>query len=128
MSPVSWAVVAAKAQMKRSDLRIGRKVDNPVWLAPEIIKGKEYTEKADVYAYGVILYEILTLKPFLSEYRFFSEMEDSIVAGKRPELPSDGNPRLLSLIEDCWATDASARPTFDEGVQLLVPRHSFPRR
>ena len=97
----------------------GRKVDNPVWLAPEIIKGKEYTEKADVYAFGVILYEILTLKPFFSEFRFFSEMEDAIVAGKRPELPKDVNVHLLDLIEDCWAEEVHIRPTFDEIIARL---------
>jgi len=30
----------------------GRNVWNPVWLAPEIMGKKEYTEKADVYGYG----------------------------------------------------------------------------
>jgi hypothetical protein len=30
----------------------GRNVWNPVWLAPEIMRKKEYTEKADVYGYG----------------------------------------------------------------------------
>lgn len=43
------------------ELRL-RVVDNPTWLAPEIMKKKPYTEKADVYAYGVILWEILTQK------------------------------------------------------------------
>jgi len=30
-------------------------VDNPVWLAPEVIQKKPYSEKVDVYAFGVIL-------------------------------------------------------------------------
>ena len=90
----------------------GRNVDNPVWLAPEILSGKEYTEKADVYSFGVILYEILTLKPFFGEYTFMSKMEDDIIKGKRPELPSDDNLDFVELIRDCWQNDPVRRPNF----------------
>ncbi len=31
-----------------------------LWMAPEVAEGKEYTSKADVYSYGIIMYEILT--------------------------------------------------------------------
>jgi serine/threonine protein kinase len=39
---------------------MGRKVDCPVWLAPEIMRNQEYTTKADVYSMGIILWELLT--------------------------------------------------------------------
>ena len=36
-----------------------------MWMAPEIIMGKKYTEKADVFAMGIIIWEILTrLEPY----------------------------------------------------------------
>lgn len=34
-----------------------------IWVAPEVLAGGEYTEKADVYSYGIILWEIMTGKP-----------------------------------------------------------------
>ena len=30
------------------------------WMAPEVIEGRSYTEKADVFSYGIILWELLT--------------------------------------------------------------------
>ena len=40
-------------------------VGTPMWMAPEIIQGRQYTQKADVYAFGIILWEILTrLEPY----------------------------------------------------------------
>jgi len=70
-----------------------------------------YTEKADVYSFGVILYEMLTRNQFFEEERFFSRMEQKIIAGERPELPHC-YPEIESLVRSCWDGDASRRPSF----------------
>ena len=31
-----------------------------MWCAPEVLRGEEYSEKIDVYSYGILLYEIAT--------------------------------------------------------------------
>jgi serine/threonine protein kinase len=56
----------------------GRRVDCPVWLAPEVMENKIYTEKADVYSIGVILWELLTRKAFFGEVSFMSLVEDKV--------------------------------------------------
>ena len=30
------------------------------WMAPEIFENKRYTKKADVFSYGIVLFEIIT--------------------------------------------------------------------
>jgi len=45
-------------------------VDNPVWLAPEVMMKKPYNEKADVYSFGVILYEIVVQLRFMEDIKF----------------------------------------------------------
>jgi len=43
------------------------KIGTPHWMAPEILRGEMYTEKADVYSFGVILWEMLTGEiPYMS--------------------------------------------------------------
>ena len=37
------------------------KIGTPHWMAPEILRGEKYTPAADVYSFGVILWEMLTL-------------------------------------------------------------------
>ena len=36
------------------------KIGTYQWMAPEVIVGLKYTEKADVFSYGIILWELAT--------------------------------------------------------------------
>jgi serine/threonine protein kinase len=56
----------------------GRLVDNPVWLAPEILANSEFTFTVDTYAYGVMLWEMITREDYLGDSAFMSEIEDKV--------------------------------------------------
>eukprot|EP01102_Stenamoeba_stenopodia_P014052 TRINITY_DN4636_c0_g2_i1.p1 TRINITY_DN4636_c0_g2~~TRINITY_DN4636_c0_g2_i1.p1 ORF type:complete len:1322 (+),score=264.84 TRINITY_DN4636_c0_g2_i1:1203-5168(+) len=101
-----------------------RVVDNPIWLAPEIISKQKYTEKADVYSFGIIIWELLARKVPFAEMEFLWEIQESIVEGKRPEIPPC--PVLYrELIDGCWAGDPEMRPNFDTILQKLEMVTSF---
>lgn len=34
-------------------------VGNPYWMAPEMMKGKKYDEKVDIFSFGIILCEVI---------------------------------------------------------------------
>jgi len=72
-------------------------------LAPEVIKKSGYSFGSDVYAFGVILYELVSRKQFFEEKSFMSLIEDAVLAGERPPIPPT-NPRIHQLITDCWAS------------------------
>ncbi|ELR13804.1 serine/threonine kinase [Acanthamoeba castellanii str. Neff] len=60
----------------------------PVWSAPEVIQGLDYSTQANVYLFGVILWEILMCKvPYANEP--FMCMVMSIIEGKRPHITLD---------------------------------------
>jgi TPR repeat protein len=83
-----------------------------VWMAPELVSGlAEVTSKADVFSYGVILYQMLTGR---------LEFSGRMAAGDRPHIPF-GIPALFSnLITKCWDANPDARPSFDEIVYHLM--------
>jgi len=54
-------------------------VDNPLWLAPEIIRLDSYSQKADVYAYAIVLCELLATEPLFGELRFYWQIENAIL-------------------------------------------------
>ena len=75
-----WIIVGSKA------------VDNPVWLAPELMRKEGYDEKVDVYSYGVMLWELVAREDFLGHITFLSAIEDAVLNGERPKIP--GKPLL----------------------------------
>jgi serine/threonine protein kinase len=63
-----------------------------VWLAPEILENKTYTEKADVYSLGVMFWELLTKERFFGDVKFMSVLEDMV---GRPPLALPPPPMAL---------------------------------
>jgi serine/threonine protein kinase len=58
------------ARLKEENATMTR-CGTPCWTAPEIIRGERYSEKADVYSFGIIMWEVLTRRtPFAGLYVF----------------------------------------------------------
>jgi len=87
----------------------------PLYMAPEIMQGKEFDEKADVYSYGMCLWEIYTCKDLFPEHNDYDEFVKAICKkNERPPMPEDTLPSLRKLMDDCWAPSPPARPAFGE--------------
>jgi len=83
-----------------------RYVDNPTWLAPEILAGQPYNEKVDTYGYGVVLWELCTRAVPFREIGFMSVMQDRIIDGERPPIPEKIPSDYSKCIESCWVLPA----------------------
>ncbi|KAM7263566.1 hypothetical protein ACFE04_001249 [Oxalis oulophora] len=87
-------------------------VGTPEWTAPEVLRCEQSNEKSDVYSFGVILWELMThQKPWinLDPIKIVGEVGFN---GRKLEIPNYVNPRAAALIEACWASEPSDRPSF----------------
>lgn len=84
------------------------------FMAPELFQShKDFDEKVDVYAFGVILFFILT------NGAYPDMCITDVALGKKPKIPKMINEFSSDLINRCWATLPYERPSFSEIVEIL---------
>ncbi|XP_031497119.1 uncharacterized protein LOC116262146 isoform X1 [Nymphaea colorata] len=91
----------------------------PQWMAPEVLRNEPSDEKADVYSYGVILWELVTEKIPWDNLNSMQVIGAVGFMNQRLELPSNLDPRWVAIIESCWHSDPQQRPTFQELLEKL---------
>jgi len=93
---------------------LNSKVGSLNWCAPEILlQSQPYTDKADVYSFGMVLWELLTHEPpFYGMHPL--QIVRAIDKGQLPAIPDDKcpDPAFCKLIRDCWAAEPEKRPSF----------------
>lgn len=89
------------------------------WMAPELILGQPYSEKADVFSFGIVLCEIITRRKITTELQRSALDAFGLDVDKFLDLvPSDAPAELTSIALECCVYEADQRPTF----KALVPR------
>jgi serine/threonine protein kinase len=91
----------------------------PSFLAPEIIQMLPFNERVDIYAFGVLLWEVLTRQQPLPGATFTQVGKIVAEAGLRPEVPSYCPPLYRAIMEACWHTQPNKRPPISDVRALL---------
>ena len=107
-------------------------VGTPTYMAPEMLNSAtQYTEKTDVYSFGIILCELLSREiPYGDSTCSDEALEKAIIKGKRPSVPSHGSvshlslssgtyKEYVSLCKECWDSDPLKRPPLKAALKRL---------
>ncbi|KAM7462835.1 hypothetical protein LguiA_030956 [Lonicera macranthoides] len=89
------------------------------YMAPEVLDGKPYNRKCDVYSFGICLWEIYCCDlPYTN--LSFAEVSYSVVRQNlRPDIPRCCPNSFANIMRKCWDTNPDKRPDMDEVVKLL---------
>ncbi|CAN4077610.1 unnamed protein product [Withania somnifera] len=120
-----FGLTSIKSNNKVTD---GNAAESFIWYAPEVLTEKEkpeskctykYTEKADVYSYGMICFQLLTGKAPFDEHLQGEKMARNITTGERPLFPYPSPKYLVNLTRKCWQTNPNLRPSFSSLCRIL---------
>ncbi|KAJ0034541.1 hypothetical protein Pint_24774 [Pistacia integerrima] len=89
------------------------------YMAPEVLQGKPYNRRCDVYSFGICLWEIYCCDmpyPDLS----FADVSSAVVRQNlRPDIPRCCPNSLVNVMRKCWDGNPERRPEMDEVVRML---------
>ncbi|KAL7502973.1 hypothetical protein ACHAXN_001201, partial [Cyclotella atomus] len=89
------------------------------YMSPEVANCQPYNQKADVYSFGIILWELVAFKkPYdgMNRDEFYSRV---VRGGERPPLNKKWPEDLNELIKSCWDADIVKRLNFTDIVDVL---------
>ncbi|KAK8589390.1 hypothetical protein V6N13_088240 [Hibiscus sabdariffa] len=93
----------------------------PEWMAPEVLRNEPSNEKCDVYSFGIILWELATLRLPWSGMNPMQVVGAVGFQNQRLDIPKELDPLVARLIWQCWQTDPSLRPSFADLTVALKP-------
>ena len=99
-------------------------VENYRYIAPEILNNSNdgddgtpvFSKPADIYAYGMLVLQILTRKPPFPDTQWQDIVHD-VSNGIQPEIPQECPPNLADIMSRCWEAEPEKRPTIQTIVQ-----------
>ena len=99
-------------------------VGTPYFMSPEMLRGLPYGFPSDIWAAGLMLYELMT-----GEHAFTAgsreELYEKIKRGQKPETPKGYSPELTSLLESMMNMNPKNRPTADEIIGLPIMQRAL---
>ncbi|KAI5718505.1 hypothetical protein M8J77_022264 [Diaphorina citri] len=84
------------------------------WLALESLVSNIYTNKSDVWSFGVVLWEIVTLGANPYPHIPLCRIVHYLSTGYRMERPASCNEQIYDTMLQCWQTNPKDRPSFSQ--------------
>ncbi|GMR39698.1 hypothetical protein PMAYCL1PPCAC_09893, partial [Pristionchus mayeri] len=82
------------------------------WMAPESLANYCFSTQTDVWSFGILLFEILTLGGTPYADWPATELFDRLKGGERMVKPDNCSDQLYDIMLKCWSDNPSDRPSF----------------
>eukprot|EP01117_Protostelium_nocturnum_P006519 TRINITY_DN234_c0_g1_i1.p1 TRINITY_DN234_c0_g1~~TRINITY_DN234_c0_g1_i1.p1 ORF type:complete len:1601 (+),score=596.97 TRINITY_DN234_c0_g1_i1:158-4960(+) len=89
------------------------------WSSPEILEYRKYSTKSDVWAFGIVMWELFEYGKIPYPEMTNAEASERVLQGYRLPRPATCPPEVYELMLKCWAQEANERPSFAELFRIL---------
>jgi serine/threonine protein kinase len=95
------------------------------WLSPEVLETRLFTSYSDVWAFGILLWEMLTrcLAVPYGNINGWNDLMHFLKEGNRLPKPRHCDEKLYQTMMQCWAPDKKDRPRFTDLVKFFDEHH-----
>lgn len=105
-------------QMSEHTMQLQSFYGTPLYLSPELIEGRPYTQSTDLWSLGVVLYELLSLElPFKGNN--LQDIVSQVLSGRYAPLPSFRGAELAEAVQSLLTRDMRQRPSAEVLLQRL---------
>nr|XP_055052488.1 tyrosine kinase receptor Cad96Ca isoform X1 [Misgurnus anguillicaudatus]XP_055052489.1 tyrosine kinase receptor Cad96Ca isoform X1 [Misgurnus anguillicaudatus] len=90
------------------------------WYPPEYFRNNYYSFKGDVWAFGIVLWEMQTFGTLpYSDLTTSEQVVYNVCAGYKNTVPSTCRPEIEQIMQNCWSDPYTSRPSFTDIVRIL---------
>lgn len=100
-------------------------IGTPYWTAPEVLTNLNYTLKADVYSFGIVLWECITREDAYAGMQTYEVICAVAKEGLRPTIPQGIPHPYVYLMKRCWDESMDSRPHFQEILNELEEMKAY---
>ena len=89
------------------------------YMAPEVALGRPYNLKADVYSFGILLWQMLSLQTPFDGYSIRVHKKKVVEDGARPNINTNWPTDVVFVMRQCWSEKIESRLNFGEIQKIL---------
>lgn len=100
-------------------------VGTPHWMAPELFESTNYTNKVDVYAFGMLLWEMYNEE---APFHGMNSVQIAFQVSKeayRPPWPDNTPEDFKSFVNLCWNQNPDKRPEFKQIYKYFIQKKIY---
>ncbi|ELP88718.1 proto-oncogene tyrosine protein kinase FER, putative [Entamoeba invadens IP1] len=113
---------ARNVNLLMTNMTFTKGIGTPTYMAPEVLNKEKYTKYADVFSFGITMYEVFGwCEAYIIEnFKFQWKIAEFVMSGKRLERKENIPETLFKVIKMCWVQEKANRVSIDRIVNLLT--------
>ncbi|RIB09778.1 kinase-like domain-containing protein, partial [Gigaspora rosea] len=93
------------------------------YIDPQVLLGQNYSQTADIYSFGIIMWEVLygiTISYIVNKSKNEADLQLRICCdGLRPPINKEATSCYVDLMEECWSKDPKIRPSAEKLCEIF---------